>query len=310
MKIHEIIILGLILLIIVGLGAMIISPNQNPPTSTTPSIETTTFPEVEPTEPMESIGPTSLTTPPIPDSVIDNALQLKFEYIPGLSKDDNVKYRIEITKHIVSLWKVLADMDWRAENYCEASNKILNEIERLNELDRLYRADYEEIIRLEQEELAKWQNHQEEYPVATEVWLFLKNEMGYSDAVCAGIIGNMMAECGGQTLKLKWNAVNKKSGCYGLCQWHPKYYPELQNTGLSEQLEHMKTSLPKVLSRYLSICYKKGFTYEDFLALEDPAEVAYAFCLAYERPGPGSYNQRMKNAEKAYEYFVLNEKDA
>ena len=304
MKIYEIIILGLILLTITGLDIMITSTNQVPPASTIPTIEATTVPETMPTESIKPTEPTSFTTPPIPDSVIDDALNLKFEYIPGLCKQDNLTYRLKISKYIVSLWQVLGDMDWRAENYREASRKILDEIGRLNELDKLYYADYKEIIRLEQEESAKWQIRQEEYPVATEVWLFLKNEMGYSDAVCAGIIGNMMAECGGQTLKLKWNAKNKSSGCYGLCQWHPKYYPKLQGTNLEQQLEHIKVSFPDVLSRYIGICYKKGFTYEDFLALEDPAEVAYIFCVAYERPGPGSYNVRRENAIKAYEYFT------
>jgi hypothetical protein len=59
-----------------------------------------------------------------------------------------------------------------------------------------------------------------------------------------------------------------------------------------------------VLSHYLSVYYKRGFTYEDFLAMEDTGEIAYAFCVAYERPGPGSYVQRRTNAVKAYEYFM------
>lgn len=149
----------------------------------------------------------------------------------------------------------------------------------------------------------KWITRAEEYPVATKVWLFLKEELGYSDAVCAGIIGNMMTECGGQTLNLQWDARNKKSGCYGLCQWHPKYFPELQDTTLEEQLDFAKTSFPKLLSRYMRI-YKKGFTYEDFLALEDPCQAAYIFCVVYERPGSGAHTRRQENAMKAYEYFT------
>ena len=39
-----------------------------------------------------------------------------------------------------------------------------------------------------------------EYPVATEIWMFLKN-CGYNDYVAAGILGNMMAEVGGNTLR-------------------------------------------------------------------------------------------------------------
>jgi hypothetical protein len=81
---------------------------------------------------------------------------------------------------------------------------------------------------VEWEEIHKWEVRASEYPVATQVWLFLKEELGYSDAVCAGIIGNMMAECGGHTLNLQWNLYNA-SYHYGLCQWSSRYYPEMQN---------------------------------------------------------------------------------
>lgn len=153
-------------------------------------------------------------------------------------------------------------------------------------------------------ETQKWEKRYEEYPTATTVWRYLTEDMGYSDYVAAGIIGNMMAECGGQTLELKWNAKNKSSGCYGLCQWHPRYYKEIQGANLDTQLEFIATSFPDVLSRYLSVYYKKSFTYKDFLAMEDPGEIAYAFCVTYERPGSGSHTQRRTNAVKAYEYFT------
>lgn len=154
------------------------------------------------------------------------------------------------------------------------------------------------------EEELKWIARAEEYPVATKVWLFLKEELGYSDYVCAGIVGNMMTECGGQTLKLDWTALNKRSNCYGLCQWHPKYFPELQGADLETQLEFMKASFPSILSKYMGRRYQKGFTYEDFLNLEDPKLVAYIFCAVYENPGPGAHTRRQENAMKAYEYFT------
>ena len=89
-----------------------------------------------------------------------------------------------------------------------------------------------------------------------------------------------------------------------LCQWHPKYYPQIQGAGLEEQLLFMKETFPQVLSRYMSLCYKEDFTYEDFLAIEDPQEAAYIFCVVYERPGPGSYAVRRENALKAFQYFT------
>ena len=47
------------------------------------------------------------------------------------------------------------------------------------------------------EEQYKWEVRAAEYPVATQAWLYMKNELGFNDTVCAGIMGNMMAECGG-----------------------------------------------------------------------------------------------------------------
>lgn len=49
----------------------------------------------------------------------------------------------------------------------------------------------------------KWQQKEEEYPVATYIWSYFK-ELGYSNQVCAGILGNIMAEVGGQTLNIQY----------------------------------------------------------------------------------------------------------
>ena len=55
--------------------------------------------------------------------------------------------------------------------------------------------------------------------IASQVWTHLKN-YGYSDSVAAGIIGNMMRECGGDTLDLDWDIVGHYNGdeYYGLCR--------------------------------------------------------------------------------------------
>lgn len=142
----------------------------------------------------------------------------------------------------------------------------------------------------------------EDYPVATEVWLYLTNTMGYNNYVAAGIMGNMMIECGGLTLDLDWTVVNKYSRCYGLCQWHPRYHPDVQGGNLQNQLDYMYTSFPAVISRY-AYTYKQNFTYEQFLKLVDVREVAKAFCIIYERPG-GYDARRGECAAKAYDYFV------
>ncbi len=151
------------------------------------------------------------------------------------------------------------------------------------------------------EEKRKWAERMEQNPVATQVWLYLKNEMGYSDHAAAGIIGNMMAECGGHTLELKWWIYNP-SKHYGLCQWSAKYYPQMQGASLEEQLAFMKESFADVIERY-GYLYKKGFTYNDFITMDNCGDAAIAFCKIYERPG-GNQEYRRGLAQKAYEYFV------
>lgn len=151
------------------------------------------------------------------------------------------------------------------------------------------------------EEKHKWEVRMERYPVATQVWLYLKNELGYSDAAAAGIIGNMMAECGGHTLELKWWLYNS-SKHYGLCQWSSKYYPQMQGATLEEQLAFMKESFPKVIDEY-GWLWRSGFNYEDFIAMDDCGDAAIAFCKIYERPG-GTQEYRRGLAQKAYDYFT------
>lgn len=141
-----------------------------------------------------------------------------------------------------------------------------------------------------------------EYPVATEVWIHLTQTMGYNEYVAAGILGNMMVECGGMTLNLDWQAVNKSSKCYGLCQWHPMYHQEVQYASLEQQIEYMTKSFPEILKRY-AYEYQPNFTYQDFLNLTDAKAAAKAFCYIYERPGT-YHSVREDIAEKAYEYFM------
>lgn len=258
------------------------------------------------TEPIASQAQTIETTVPettVPTELIPSLaepLRTDLVYIADLSKEENVAYRIEITNYITELFSLLADLDITAWDYLEVSNEITEKITTLQDLDTQYLNDYLAIEAAEQEQ-AKWDVRWAEYPVATQVWLYLKNEMGYSDHAAAGIIGNMMAECGGHTLDLKWGAYNP-SKHYGLCQWSSRYYPEMQGATLEEQLEFMKESFPEVIDRY-GYLYTKGFDYEQFITMDDCGDAAIAFCVIYERPG-GSQNYRRGLAQKAYDYFV------
>ena len=255
-----------------------------------PTIPTTSIVETIPEE----------TTEPIPTTPTRPSFRNDFEYIPNLDKEENIKYRIHISSYIADLFLELSQLDIKAENYDELSKEYMDKIKELRALDFKYYNDYQAILEKEEEE-AKWAVRMTEYPVATQVWLYLVNELEYSEAAAAGIIGNMMAECGGHTLKLEWWIYNP-SKHYGLCQWSSKYYPQMQGASLEEQLAFMKESFPDVIERY-GYLYKKGFTYNDFITMDNCGDAAIAFCKIYERPG-GNQEYRRGLAQKAYEYFV------
>ena len=157
----------------------------------------------------------------------------------------------------------------------------------------LYRIKYNEL---------GWDIKAQEYPEATEIWLYLKG-VGYSDYVCAGILGNIMAEVGGNTLKLKPLIFSKDYNFYGMCQWSMKYYPEAKNLSLKKQCEFLTGNIEKEIDIF-GYKYKKKFTYQDFINLTDEREVALAFAKSYERCASSYYNVRKDNAEIAYEYFT------
>ena len=50
--------------------------------------------------------------------------------------------------------------------------------------------------------------------------------------------------------------------------------------------------------------YKKGFTFDTFTSLTDPAEAALAFAVAYERCASSGYIARQEAAIRAYRYFT------
>lgn len=134
-------------------------------------------------------------------------------------------------------------------------------------------------------QIATYEKRMNEYPVAAAVWHALISN-GFSEAAAAGIIGNMMSECGSQTLALNYKAYNSSGGYYGLCQWSKKYYPQMMNASLEEQINYLLESVPA-----------------DFKDEEDPGDAAIRFAKEYERCSSGSYDKRRANAWTAYDYF-------
>ena len=134
-----------------------------------------------------------------------------------------------------------------------------------------------------------------EYPIACQVWEYLRGEMGMNTYVAAGVMGNMMTECGGQTLDLDpycWYAGNY----YGLCQWSVYYYPETSWMSTEEQLDFLRDSVKGIINMSYG-------NYDYFMSLNDAEDAAWYFCKYYERPGFVS-QRRLTNAMKAYNYFA------
>lgn len=150
----------------------------------------------------------------------------------------------------------------------------------------------------------KWEQKKSEYPVATEIWLYMK-DLGWNDYICAGILGNMMTEAGGQTLNIQYNIYNPSKNFYGICQWGKKYYPEVIGKNLEYQCNFLKDTIKYEINTFGSK-YQKGFNFNSFLALSDEKSAALAFAKCYERCDSGSYSLRQKNATVAYNYFVNN----
>lgn len=147
-----------------------------------------------------------------------------------------------------------------------------------------------------------WEAKAKQYPVATEVWLYMKN-LGWSDAVCAGIMGNLMAEVGGQTLSLKPYLYGENGGYYGICQWSLYYYPSIGGADLKTQCNFLKNTIQKEINTY-GYKYASGMNFNKFLQSTSPQDVALCFAKSYERCASASYGVRQRNAQKAYEYFV------
>lgn len=169
-------------------------------------------------------------------------------------------------------------------------------------------AEYEvSIVAIEAEEArieALWAQKAEEYPEATKVWRYMKEELGWNDYVCAGVMGNLMAEVGGQTLNLQPGLYGHAGGnYYGICQWSASYYPGIQGASLDAQLDFLRDTVQKELNTY-DYLFRSGMGYEGFCALTDAEDAALAFAKAYERCGSGSYGVRQSNALKAYNYFT------
>ena len=141
--------------------------------------------------------------------------------------------------------------------------------------------------------------------VAQLVWDAMKKK-DWSDDVCAGILGNMMAECGGGTLKLYPYANGDGNTSFGLCQWHKERKTQMlkfnnKNYNTKNNLptiEHQIDFLEYELKKYRINILEDNKTYQ---------EEAYIFCVEFERPS-NKYQKAKKRqqlAAIAYQEFAI-----
>jgi hypothetical protein len=174
----------------------------------------------------------------------------------------------------------------------EAVSLMLLESARLHDIILAIKSDVEKYT--------KWEC---EYYYAAKVYERLRSN-GYSAEIACAIIGNMMAECGGLTLKLNPEAYNANEHGGGLCGWLYRYYPDANGASFEKQCDLLLSSIKRQFDTF-SFCYYNGFSYDKFLAMASVEDAALAFAKVYERCGASSYKLRQQAAHTAYNYFVL-----
>lgn len=212
---------------------------------------------------------------------------------------------------------LLAQLEWKNANedynyYYEIYAPLKAEEDaRIEEEKRI--AAEEAARKAEEERLAEEARKEEErkaqlaaaagdYPAATQVWNYMKN-LGWNDAICAGIMGNMMAEVGGQTLNLDWDLYDYTGLYYGICQWSSAYYGQIHGASLEAQCNFLRDTIQNQFNTYGRL-YCNGMNYETFLQMTSPTEAALCFAKVYERCGSAYYSVRQNNALIAYNYYV------
>lgn len=146
-----------------------------------------------------------------------------------------------------------------------------------------------------------------EASIAQQIWNAMKGK-GWNDNICAGILGNIMAECGGGTLDIKPFLHGDGKTSFGICQWHNERKTNMLN--YNGKNYNTTTNLPTVEHQVDYLEYELAL-YNINIVNSDKnyKEVAYTFCVKFERPA-NKYEKavyRQQLAEIAYQEFSLCE---
>lgn len=204
------------------------------------------------------------------------------------SELDYCQGNLRLTKSVINYATLLG-----YEDTCEFLQILYQDCENYQ-----YYIDYYE-KRISELNDIKYTQGTNEYPAATYIWNYMKKQ-GWSDYVCAGILGNIMQETGGRTLNIDYM---HSSNYYGMCCWNKEYHPEVVGLDLDGQCAYLIETTARAMEKY-GYLYQEGYTFQDFLEAESIEEAAAAFMIVYERPGHTNPIKRVQNGEKAYEYFT------
>ena len=127
------------------------------------------------------------------------------------------------------------------------------------------------------------------------VWDYLIGK-GLNIYVCAGIMGNIMAEVGGQTLDISRWPQYSNSTYYGICQWAGGRKTRL----LRDYGKTLEAQTKFLYDELLEVIPKDS----KFYSLENEKEAALYFAKHYERCSSKYYSIRQSNATKALKHFV------
>lgn len=233
-------------------------------------------------------------------ALVTNSFIPEITYISPENKEDALAKQHLNEKYIFQISELVYNATtW--EEYNAIAPLIDEEVARVRDINKAYSVDYDLFVQAEWD--AKWEAKMEEYPVATTAWLYMKS-LGWSDTVCAGIMGNLMAETGGGTLNLDWDS-NGSSG-YGLIQWIgsrrsaiKNRYGEFPTTEQQIQFVYDELYGENGASRQVTSSQLKAI-----MEADSPEECAYAFACYYERCAAQHRPIRRGYARHAYEYFV------
>lgn len=219
-------------------------------------------------------------------NINENEISVKHQEVNSLSKqNDKIKEENE----------AIYDLNQNLLQKVEDLEIELNNLKNKNQILTDSNIEMEEQIKLLHTQLNN--NESDEYASITIIWNFLKS-IGLNDYVTAGIVGNIMIECGGGTLTIHPDTINTYENAYGICQWRGARRERLfQDFGTDIHSQ----------CRFLSVeLYELIPSDSNFYSMQNEKEAALYFAQYFERCHSDYYAIRQDSATKAYNYFVGN----